>query len=139
MSIGTKLILEFMGDSDLPGTRARVCDPIGAALFHPKIIELGKSQKSVTVGSSRSADYQIITCSNFKIAGVHAIIKVIHNKYVISDESVYGTYVDYKRIERSAELKADEIVCFGHPNGNSIEPGALVSPYKHDLKYKVSC
>ncbi|KAM7535037.1 hypothetical protein Aperf_G00000101399 [Anoplocephala perfoliata] len=137
MPIGTKLILEFMGDYKLPGSHTRVYDSADAELFHPKTIELEESQESITVGSSPSADYQIVTRSNFIVTGIHSTIKAIQDKYVIVDESIYGTYVDYRRIERTAELKSDQIVCFGCPGGNWIRPGTVVSPYKHDLKYKV--
>nr|CDS31082.2 nucleolar complex protein 2 [Hymenolepis microstoma] len=109
----------------------------------PNIIQLTPNQKKLTFGCLKENHPPPDICleSDYKrirITRKHATIRRTNSgQFKIRDRSLYGTYLNYRRINHSVSLKSGDVICFGCINGFQIKPYEKISKNSSDLKFRV--
>ncbi|KAM3180248.1 hypothetical protein ACTXT7_016656 [Hymenolepis weldensis] len=135
------LILQRMCDLPLGGryTKDEIEKYINP-LFRPEEMILKPNKDSLSIGSIHShlkLDYRLKSIIDRNLVWpLHAVIRRLPNgDFGIIDNSRYGTYVMYKRVEGEVILDNGDIICFGYVNGDTTLPGQQLGPFYSDVKY----
>ncbi|VDL58289.1 unnamed protein product [Hymenolepis diminuta] len=112
-------------------------------LFRPEEMILRSNKDSLSIGSIDSdlkLDYRLKSIIDRNLIWpLHAVIRRLPNgNFAIVDNSRYGTYVMYKRVQGEVILDNGDIICFGYPYGDTILPGQQLGPFYSDVKY-IAC
>ncbi|VDN99613.1 unnamed protein product [Rodentolepis nana] len=111
----------------------------------PNLIQLSPNREKLTFGCLKKnhplPDICLESdCKKIRIARKHATIRrTSTGQFKIRDKSLYGTYLNYRRINHSASLKSGDVLCFGSINGFQIKPKGKISKNSSDLKFRKIC
>ncbi|TMS40184.1 hypothetical protein L596_006595 [Steinernema carpocapsae] len=85
--------------------------------------------------------HQYSACFSNMISRDHSVIRGLRDqsgkfvRYLITDNSLNGTYINDYRVKDSVELHDNDIIKFGHVNGAAIKAGEHAPQYKAEFAF----